>query len=352
MSFAETLQAPPASQRAQSVVRAADPQDRASVAQPQSPLYSTRPQEADPSVGVQPLSAHIGAEISGVDLREPLAPGQIAAIAQALHRWKVVFFRDQHLDHAQHVQFARQFGELTVGHPVFGHVEGHPEIYSVSKNRHMDRQKGQTDRRPWTGWHTDVTAAVNPPTASILRGVTIPPYGGDTQWTNLAVAYSTLSAPLQAFVETLWGEHRFTPPEGNSATQLFIEKVTQASLVSLHPLVRVHPVTREKLLFVSPSFLKAIAGVTPRESRVLLDLLFEHVTRQEFTVRFKWQPGSIAFWDNRATAHLAPNDIFDLDFDRQLYRVTLVGEVPQNVQGEASRALAGDPVLACHSAAY
>ena len=298
------------------------------------------------------MSAHIGAEISGVDLRQKLQPAQIASIAQALHQWKVVFFRDQHLDHAQHVQFARQFGEPTIGHPVFGHVEGHPEIYSVAKHRMSERQKGQGDKRPWTGWHTDVTAAVNPPTASILRGVTIPPYGGDTQWTNLAAAYNALSLPLKAFVETLWGEHRFTAPEGNSATQLFIEKVTKASLVSLHPLVRVHPVTREKLLFVSPSFLKSIADVTRRESRVLLELLFEHVTRQAFTVRFRWQPGSIAFWDNRATAHLAPNDIFDLDFDRQLYRVTLVGEVPENVHGERSRIISGDPVLAFHSAAY
>lgn len=319
---------------------------------PQSALYDTSAREGDPSVKVQPLSAHTGAEISGVDLRQKLSPQQVTSIAQALHQWKVVFFRDQHLDHDQHAAFARQFGDLTIGHPVFGHVEGHPEIYSVGKNRHTERQQGQGEKRPWTGWHTDVTAAVNPPTASILRGVTIPPYGGDTQWTNLAAAYNALSAPLKAFVETLWGEHRFTAPEGSSATQYFVEKVTKASLVSLHPLVRVHPVTKEKLLFVSPSFLKKIADVSPRESRVLLDLLFEHVTRSEFTVRFKWQPGSIAFWDNRATAHLAPNDIFDLDFDRQLYRVTLVGEVPQNVKGEKSSILDGDPVLAFHSAAY
>jgi alpha-ketoglutarate-dependent sulfate ester dioxygenase len=319
---------------------------------PQSALYNTHPVANDPAITVQPLSAHIGAEISGVNLREKLDAGAIATIANALHRWKVVFFRDQHLDHEQHAAFARQFGELTVGHPVFGHVDGHPEIYSVSKNRHTDRQKGQGEKRPWTGWHTDVTAAVNPPTASILRGVEIPPYGGDTQWTNLAAAYNALSAPLQSFVETLWGEHRFTAPEGNSPTAYFLEKVTQNSLVSLHPLVRVHPVTKEKLLFVSPSFLKKIDGLSPRESRVLLDLLFEHVTRSEFTVRFRWQPGSIAFWDNRATAHLAPNDIFDLDFDRQLYRVTLVGEVPENVHGEKSRILEGDPVLAFHSAAY
>jgi len=323
-----------------------------SAAVPVSPLYSTSLGEGDPSIKVQPLSAHIGAQISGLDLRKQLNARQIATVASALHQWKVVFFRDQHLDHSEHIAFARQFGKLTVGHPVFGHVEGHPEIYSVGKHRQSERQKGQTERRPWTGWHTDVTAAVNPPTASILRGVEIPPYGGDTQWTNLAAAYNALSAPLQAFVQTLWGEHRFTPPEGNTASQLFIDKVSKASLVSLHPLVRVHPVTKEKLLFVSPGFLKTIADVTPRESRVLLELLFEHVTRPEFTVRFKWQPGSIAFWDNRATAHLAPQDIFDLDFDRQLYRVTLVGEVPQNVQGEKSRILDGNPLLAFHSSAY
>jgi alpha-ketoglutarate-dependent taurine dioxygenase len=296
------------------------------------------------SLQVTPLSAHIGAEIQGVDLSRPLEAHQVAEIRAALLKWRVVVFRVQFLTHEQHVAFSAQFGELTLGHPVFGHVEGHPEIYSISKFRKATRFEGQALLRPWTGWHTDVTAAVNPPFASILRGVTIPPYGGDTQWTSLVAAYDKLSEPLRAFVDGLRGLHRFTPPPGASGTDAFQQAVQQRALVTEHPLVRVHPETGERALYVSPGFLKHIVGVTPRESQALLELLWEHVTRPEFTVRFKWAPGSIAFWDNRSTAHLAPSDIFDLDFDRQLYRTTLVGDVPVGPDGRESVAIEGSPV--------
>ncbi|WP_040050843.1 TauD/TfdA dioxygenase family protein [Caballeronia concitans] len=305
----------------------------------------------DAGVKVSPLSAHIGAEISGVDLKQTLSAAQVKAIRAALLKWRVVFFREQFLSHEQHVAFSAQFGELTLGHPVFGHVDGHPEIYSISKFRKATRFEGQALLRPWTGWHTDVTAAVNPPFASILRGVTIPPYGGDTQWTNLVIAYEKLSAPLRAFVDGLRGVHRFAPPQGASGTHAFSQAVDARTLISEHPLVRVHPETGERALYVSPSFLKQIVGLAPRESQALLELLWEHVTRPEFTVRFKWEAGSIAFWDNRATAHLAPSDIFDLDFDRQLYRTTLVGDVPVGPDGRTSVAIEGSPVGAAAAVA-
>ncbi|SAK58114.1 taurine dioxygenase [Caballeronia fortuita] len=307
--------------------------------------------ENEAEVTVSPLSAHIGAQIGGVDLTRPLSVRQVDAIRAALLKWRVIFFREQFLTHGQHVAFSAQFGELTVGHPVFGHVDGHPEIYSISKFRKATRFDGQSVLRPWTGWHTDVTAAVNPPFASILRGVTIPPYGGDTQWTNLVIAYEKLSAPLRAFVDGLRGVHRFAPPQGASGTDAFKKAVNEHALVSEHPLVRVHPETGERALYVSPGFLKHIAGLAPRESQVLLELLWEHVTRPEFTVRFKWEPGSIAFWDNRTTAHLAPTDIFDLDFDRQLYRTTLVGDVPVGPDGQRSVAIEGTPVGAAAAVA-
>ena len=118
------------------------------------------------------------------------------------------------------------------------------------------------------------------------------------------------------------------------------------TLVSEHPLVRVHPESGERILFVSPSFLKSIVGLAPRESQVLVEFLWEHIVRTEFTVRFKWEPGSIAFWDNRSTAHLAPTDIYDVDFDRDFYRVTLVGDVPVGVDGRPSTAIEGEPILA------
>ena len=120
-----------------------------------------------------------------------------------------MFFRDQHLDHSQHVKFARQFGALTPGHVVFGHDETYPEIYSVSKFRTATQNAAPPTTRPWSGWHTDVTAALNPPAASILRGDVVPPYGGDTQWTNLVTAYENLSPTFREMLDKLRGVHRF-----------------------------------------------------------------------------------------------------------------------------------------------
>jgi taurine dioxygenase len=294
------------------------------------------------TVAVEPCSVHIGADIGGVDLSQPLSEQQVREIRNAVLRWKVVFFHDQVLDHAAHVRFASLFGDPTPGHVVFGGESEFPAVYSIAKNRTANSNREQALLRPWSGWHTDITAAINPPWASVLRGVTVPPYGGDTQWTNLVTAFAALSPVLQSFVSTLRGVHRFTAPGGGGADDK--ERVQQRALVSEHPLVRVHPETGEKALYVSPAFLKHIVGVTPAESQKLLELLWEHAVRPEFTVRFRWRPGCLAFWDNRATAHLAPSDIFDTEFDRQFYRVTLNGDIPVDPRGMRSTAIEGDPI--------
>jgi taurine dioxygenase len=150
---------------------------------------------------------------------------------------------------------------------------------------------------------------------------------------------------MRTFVDGLRGVHRFAPPSGVNETPEYRELMRKRTLVSEHPIVRVHPETGERALFVSPSFLKSIVGLSARESEVLLEFLWEHIVRPEFTVRFRWEPGSVAFWDNRATAHLAPRDIFDSDFDRQFYRVTLVGDVPVGVDGKSSTPIEGDPIV-------
>ena len=297
------------------------------------------------AIRVHPQSVHIGAEIEGVDLSQPLDPQTVTEIRAALLRWKVVFFRDQPIGHAQHVAFARQFGDPTPGHVVFGSDPDYPEIYSVAKDRVANSGIGPARIRPWTGWHTDITAAINPPAASILRGVVVPPYGGDTMWTNLAVAYENLSGPLKRFVEGLRAVHRYDAPPGRMSRD-YDEQVQHALFVSEHPLVRVHPETGERVLYISPEFLDSIVALAPRESEQLLELLWEHAVRPELTVRFRWAPGSIAFWDNRSTAHLAPRDIFDTDFDRQFYRVTLVGDVPKGVDGAQSTSIKGGPIPA------
>src|SRR5256886_17689647 len=171
-----------------------------------SPQQST---DTNTCVEVVPLTLHIGPKIRGVDLSKPLPPRQLKEVRDAFLKWKVVFFRGQHLDHAQHVAMARQFGEPTIGHAVFGHVEGYPEIYSVAKNRTANENREQMMVTPWSGWHTDITAAVNPPCASILRGVTIQPYGGATLLSVPAAAHLAFSPAMWRFVVGLRGIHQY-----------------------------------------------------------------------------------------------------------------------------------------------
>ncbi|MFE4775380.1 TauD/TfdA dioxygenase family protein [Streptomyces sp. NPDC056713] len=304
----------------------------------------------------RPASGHTGADISGVDLSKPLSDGDLAVIKEALHRWKVVFFRGQDLDHASQIAFARQFGELTYAHPHDDTPpEDHPEIFTIDPRRYEERYgKGfreATKKRRYSyfsGWHTDVTASVNPPAGSILRAETVPEFGGDTQWTNLVAAYEGLSAPVRAFVDTLRAEHRYGGAEKPTGDSAYARRVNDNLLVAVHPVVRVHPETGERALFVNPGFTSHIVDVTPSESRAVLNLLYEEITRPEYTVRFRWEPGSVAFWDNRATAHLAPRDIEHLNVERRLHRVTLIGELPVGPDGQESELVAGKPFTADH----
>lgn len=296
---------------------------------------------ADAGIEVTPASGWIGAEISGVDLTAPLEPEVVSAIRTAWLRWRVVFFRDQHLDHAAHERFARAFGAPTPAHPLFDAVGDpeHPAIYPVFRDRFKARYETRGYDKP--GWHADVTAAVNPPAASLLRGVVIPPYGGDTMWSSTIAAYEGLSPALQQLADGLRAVHRFAVPD--TATEDYRRRLRERPLLTEHPVVRVHPETGERALYVNPSFTSHIVGVSPQESRGLLGLLYEQLARPEYTVRFRWEPGSLAFWDNRSTVHLAPNDLDRLDHDRQLYRITLVGDVPVGPDGRPSVALDGEP---------
>ncbi len=294
-------------------------------------------------VGIKPLTVHIGAEIDGLDLTRPLAAAETEAIRRALLRWKVVFFRSQRLDHRQHIDFARNFGEPTPAHVVFGGDAEYPEIYPVKKFRAAIAAR-PASQRAWTDWHTDVTAAVNPPMASILRGVVVPPYGGDTHFANMAAAYAALSPAMQEFLGGLRAVHRFKPADEDPNAADYNAMVARNPLVAEHPLVTVHPETGERVLYANPEFTGDIVGLGPRESEALLEFLWEHSIRAEFCVRFKWEPGSIAFWDNRATLHQAIRDVYASDFDREFYRVTLNGAIPVGVDGRPSARLSGEPI--------
>ena len=299
------------------------------------------------NVEVRPLSVHAGAEITGVDLTRELSAGAVETIRQALNRWKVVFFRDQQLDHEQHTRFASYFGALTPAHVVFGGVdETFPAVYSVAKYRTGNGRLSEPLLRPWSDWHADITAAVNPPFASILRGVVVPPYGGDTQWINMAAVYQSLSPTLRDMLQGLRCVHRYTTAVDKEAPEAYREKIRANDLVAEHPMVTVHAETGERILYVNPGFVESVVGLKPHESQALLQMLYEQSVRPEYTVRFKWEPGSIAFWDNRAALHLAPSDIFDVEFDRQFYRVTLMGEPLTGVDGSTSKRLSGNPITA------
>ncbi len=232
------------------------------------------------TVDVRPLSGHTGAEVHGVDLRDPLAPEVLAQVRAALLEWKVVFFRDQDITPEQQIAFGRQFGEVTPAHPTLpAAIPEHPEIL-VLDNEAYARAEG-TGQGPSieSRWHTDVTFVPNPPMGSILRGVVVPPYGGDTQWTNLAVAYATLSAPLQRLCDELHAVHHNYLPikRGEMPTTLKTQFQSQ-DLRAVHPVVRVHPETGDKVLFVNPNFTSHIMELTRQESSHVLGLLYEHLT--------------------------------------------------------------------------
>ncbi|HKC29099.1 MAG TPA: TauD/TfdA family dioxygenase [Jatrophihabitans sp.] len=286
------------------------------------------------SSDIRKISGRLGAEIVGVDLTGPLDAATVSWLSEALHQHKVLGFRGQHLDDAGQLRFASYFGELTTAHPTVPSLEGQPNILPV------DSEGGNRANN----WHTDVTFVLAPPKATTLRGITIPPYGGNTLFANTAAAYRDLPDPLRAFAETLLAVH--TNDYDYAAPNLHKEGHEQrrAQFVSrrfqtVHPVVRVHPATSERGLFIG-GFAQRIVGLSNTESRDILRLLQAYVTRPENTIRWQWQPGDVVIWDNRITQHYAPDDYDDLP--RRLNRVTVVGDVPIGVDGQRSYTLEGD----------
>jgi taurine dioxygenase len=286
---------------------------------------------------IRPLSGHIGAEILGVDLAD-LTPEVVAEIRATLLRWKVVFFRDQDITQAQHIEFGRQFGGVTPAHPTLpAKFPDFPEILLLDNEGAASLDGPLIESR----WHTDVTFVLNPPMASILRGVVVPPYGGDTQFLNLVTAYETLSPEVRDFIDRLHAVHINQLPIARGEMKPEYAQMFQSTDIrSVHPVVRVHPETGERALFVNPNFTSHISELSRKESRHVLDMLYEHLTSPEFTCRFRWEPGSIAFWDNRATCHLVPVDIPE-GMQRSMQRITLAGDTPVGIDGQESYSLAG-----------
>lgn len=258
------------------------------------------------SLNIRRTAGALGAEIGGVDLSQALSDDTIAAIRQALVQHQVIFFRDQKLTPAQQVAFGARFGPLNI-HPYVQGMAGQPEVMEIIKE--------PSDRINFGGgWHSDMSFLETPAIGSILYAVELPEWGGDTLFASQAAAYDALSDGLKATLETLNAVHsasREYSAQGASAQKRGSMNVAEADGYVgeyVHPMVLVHPETGRKALYVNPAFTLRIEGWKTKESKALLDYLFDHCRYEGFTTRFSWRPGSVAFWDNRSVWHFALND--------------------------------------------
>lgn len=274
------------------------------------------------SLRVEPIAGALGAEITGVDLAADLSAETVAAIRRAWLEHLVVFFRDQVLEPPDFLAFARRIGE-PVEYPFVKGIDGFPEVIAVTKLPHETLNFGGI-------WHSDTAYLERPPMATLLIAREVPPHGGDTMWSNLYAAYEALSPGMQRLLEGLRAVH--------SSAQADVSKTREDRIrdggagdtreyLSEHPVVRTHPETGRKALYVNVAHTVRFAGMTDDESRPLLRYLFEHSVRPEFTCRFRWRVGSLALWDNRCALHFPINDYHG--HLRRMHRITLAGDVPR-----------------------
>ncbi len=289
---------------------------------------------SNPQFDIRRIGGRIGAEIVCVDLKAGFDDAIFAEIHAALLEHKALVFPGQFLDDEGQLSFASRFGELTRAHPAVPSVRGQPSVLPV------DGDDGIRSGH----WHTDVTFVLTPPKASTLRGIVIPPYGGNTLIANSAAAYQDLPKDLREFADRLWAVHTNdyddVRPQFDSAKRAECHKDFTAKKYKVaHPVVRVHPESGERGLFIG-GFAQQIVGLSAAESRAILAIVQSYVTRPENVMRVQWAPGDLVLFDNRITQHYAPDDYGDLP--RLLHRVTVAGDVPRNIEGKASYIVGGD----------
>jgi taurine dioxygenase len=274
-------------------------------------------------IEVRPIAGALGAEISGVDLAGELDEATVAAIRRAWLDHLVIFFRDQPLPPARFVELARRFGQ-PVEYPFVRGIEGFPEITPVVKLEHERVNFGGI-------WHSDTTYLEVPPMGTLLVAREVPSHGGDTLFANMYLAYESLSETLRGVLDGLTGVSSSAKADVSRTREDRIRDNARADAkkeyMAEHPVVRTHPETGRKALYVNVAHTARFAGMTEEESQPLLDFLFRHQVRPEFTCRFSWRPGSIAFWDNRCAQHNPVNDYHGQR--RVMHRVTLAGDRPR-----------------------
>jgi taurine dioxygenase len=271
---------------------------------------------------INPLSPTIGAEVSGIDLSAEISAAELAEIRRALLDWKVLFFRDQDITTEQHLAFARLFGELEV-HPFAPQKPGCPEVLSITHNR---ESRGKEN-----AWHSDVTWRLIPSLGSVLRSLEIPAVGGDTLFCDMYAAYEGLTDEVKARIEGRTAIHDFAHfrkgLRKQGKTEAEIEAFNKAYPMAEHPVVRTHPETGRKALYVNAPFTQYIVGMERSESDALLAHLYAQAAIPEYQCRFRWTVNAIAFWDNRASQHYAVSDYWPAV--RRMERVTIVGDRPR-----------------------
>ncbi len=275
------------------------------------------------SLIITPLSSALGAQVEGIDLNQSLTRTQRDQVEQALLEHQVLFFREQPLTPQAQARFAANFGDLHI-HPIFPNVPEQPEVLVLDT--------AVTDVRDNAIWHTDVTFLATPALGSVLSAKQLPAFGGDTLWASGIAAFEGLSKPLQALLDGLTARHDFTrsfPVErfGSTAEDLARwEQTRKANPPLSHPVIRTHPVSGRKALFVNEGFTTRINELSESESETILRLLFNHATRPEYTIRWRWQQDDVAFWDNRVTQHYAVDDYRPQR--RVMHRATILGDAP------------------------
>jgi taurine dioxygenase len=273
-------------------------------------------------IALRRIAGALGAEISGVDLSRKLPEEQVSEIRKAWLEHLVLFFRDQPLTPAQFMAFAERFG-TPVEYPLVKGIEGFPKIIEVKKLEHERVAFGAI-------WHSDTTYLERPPMGSMLLARELPPYGGDTLFANMCLAYETLSEGMKDLLEGLRAVNSSTKADASRTREDRIStsgtEKARTEFVAEHPVVRTHPETGRKALYVNPGHTVRFAGMTEEESAPILEFLFRHQVRPELTCRFAWRPGSLAFWDNRSAQHNPVNDYHG--HRRVMHRITLAGDVP------------------------
>ena len=270
------------------------------------------------TIDVTPLSPNIGALVSGIDLCGAISNHQFDELHRAWMQHQVLFFRDQKLDFQSHKALGRRFGELHI-HPGSPPPQGHPEIIVIHADENSTKISGQR-------WHSDVSCDAEPPMGSILYLHTVPPSGGDTLFASMYAAYDALSAPMKVFLSGLTATHDGEPEYRGRYADRGVDDAGKVYPKSVHPVVRTHPVTGQKALYVNRIFTTRINELTPDESANLLNYLWNHCEKPVFQCRFQWQPNSVAFWDNRCVQHVALWDYYP--HVRSGYRITIKGDRP------------------------